>query len=780
MMPISWKRSRGKLVQWSMDHRWVVLGLVLLVTLAAGSRLPRLRTDTDPKSMLPASAPVRQFNDQVDRWFGLHPDVILVGISSERGVFARDTLARILALSDAITKLPGVIARDVVALPTVNDVSVSDDGVLQTQPILERVPGDDRAARQLEHRVLDNALLVNRLLSKDGKTTAIYVPIEPGANGKVIADRIRVLTATNPGPERYFIAGDPVARDTMGTEMFRQRQVFAPLAALIMCVILYLLFRSGRAVAINLAVAVIAIVWSMGLFSALDVPIHILASMAPIFLIAIATDTVHIYNEFSFRRREASDRREAIRQTMAAVGTPIFLSDLTAIAGFASLAIGPIVPVRVFGLLVAFGTAVVLLMSFTFVPALLAAGRDRPVEAQVPARAASSPWLARLGRACVTWRKTVAVAGMAVMAVSVVGLFRIRMNNNLLAFFKSDSDIRVADRHLTRSLGGTAPLYLVADGGAPDAATRPEFLRGLEALQRHLDKEPVVGKTVSLADVVKRVHRVVSGDDRAQEVVPDSQDAVAQYLLLFSMSARPRDLDSLVDARYQRANLTVQLRSWDAVETRALLDRTSAYLAAHPLPGVELRPAGMAYFNMVWSDQVLVGMREGFIASCILVLVLLVAGYRSLRWGLVSFVPLFFTVLVGYGAIGFLGKDFDMPVAVLSTLSIGLAVDFAFHFVSRFQQRFRETGDLEEAVIWTVARPGRGIVRNALLFSSGFAVMLFAGLTPYITVGVSMIVIMLLSALATLIFLPALVTLFHLQPDRAAGSASLGHLGGTP
>jgi predicted RND superfamily exporter protein len=376
-------------------------------------------------------------------------------------------------------------------------------------------------------------------------------------------------------------------------------------------------------------------------------------------------------------------------------------------------------------------------------------------------------------------RKAVAVAGIVVMAVSVVGLLQIRVNNNLLAFFKSDSDIRVADRHLSQSLGGTAPLYLVADGKVPDAATRPEFLRALEGLQRHLDKEPVVGKTVSLADVVKRVHRVLHGDDRAQEVIPDSQDAVAQYLLLFSMAARPRDLDSLVDAGYQRANLIVQLRSWDAVETGALLERTSAYLAVHPLPGVQLKPAGMAYFNMVWSDEVLVGMREGFIASCALVLVLLVAGYRSFRWGLVSFVPLLFTVLVGYGAVGFLGKDFDMPIAVLSTLSMGLAVDFAFHFVSRFQQRYRETGDLEEALIWTVARPGRGIVRNALLFSSGFAVMLFAGLTPYVTVGVSMIGIMLLSALATLVFLPALIALFHLQPDRVSASASIGLLGGT-
>ena len=163
---------------------------------------------------------------------------------------------------------------------------------------------------------------------------------------------------------------------------------------------------------------------------------------------------------------------------------------------------------------------------------------------------------------------------------------------------------------------------------------------------------------------------------------------------------------------------------------------------------------------MVWNDEVLMGMLEGFIASCVLVLVLLVLDYRSVRWGIVSFLPLLFTVALIYGAVGFVGKDFDMPISVLSTLTLGLAIDFAIHFVSRFQQRYRETRDLEGALIWTVARPGLGILRNAALFASGFAVMLFAALTPYITVGAFMIAIMLLSALATVVYLPAVIALF--------------------
>ncbi|MBI3014225.1 MAG: MMPL family transporter [Candidatus Tectomicrobia bacterium] len=758
-MRARWTSFRQGLVQWCADHPRTVLVLVFILTLAFGSQLPRIRTDTDPKNMLPITSPVRQYNDQVEGWFGLHPDVIVVEIQSERGVFTPEILARIARLTDAILRFPGVIARDVVALPTVNDVSIAN-GVLQARPILDRIPHDAAEAEGLKRQVLDNPLLAGRLVSTDARATAIYIPIEKSANGKAIADRLRQLTGKERGPERYYIAGDPVARDTFGAEMFRQMALFSPLAGMVMCGVLFLMFRSWWVVGANMAVAMIAIIWGMGLFIGLGIPIHIMASMSPVFLMAISTDTVHIFNEFVFRRREVGDRREAIRQTMAAVATPVLFSDLTTIAGFASLAIGPIIPVRVFGLLVAFGTFVILLMSFTLVPALLALAREgRPIPVSREDDLSSS-WLGRIGQACVAWKTPVALVGVVLLVISAVGISKIRINNNMVSWFKPGSEIRVADRQLSRDLGGTAMLYLVADGKKSDAVTRPEFLKALEGLQRRIEREPVVGKAVSVADVVKRVHQVLSDNSPSRAMIPDSQEAVAQELLLFSMAARPRDLNNLVDYPHQKANLMVQLRSWNAVETRALLEKVRRDLTATPIPGAEVKPAGIAYFNMVWNDQVLVGMLEGFIASCIFVFFLLILDYRSPRWGVVSFLPLLFTVVLIYGAVGFVRKDFDMPISVLSTLSLGLAIDFAIHFVSRFQQRYRETRDLKGSLVWTAARPGRGIVRNAFLFASGFAVMLFAGLTPYITVGAFMIAIMLLSALATVVYLPALIALF--------------------
>ena len=338
-----------------------------------------------------------------------------------------------------------------------------------------------------------------------------------------------------------------------------------------------------------------------------------------------------------------------------------------------------------------------------------------------------------------------------------------------MEWFKQSSGV-AADRVINEALGGTALGYLVvgSTGDEEEFIKSPQALRYIEGLQRSLEKLPVVGKTTSVVDYIKRIGRVLHKDDPAYDKVPESKELAGQYLFLFGMSAKPSDLENVVDPYYKKANIWVQLKTWDAGAMRSVIEAAQNYQRDNPFP-VEIKPAGIAYFNLVWNNAVLWDMIKGFLLALVVIFAILSVNFRSAKWAMVGYIPLLFTVILIYGAVGFAGKDFDMPISVLSCLSLGMAVDFAIHFINRFRLRLAEgrtaaaPESIEEALVWTAARPGKGILRNAILFAAAFSVMLFAPLTPYITVGAFIVCMMLLGTVLCIIYIPALIVLFRRQ-----------------
>jgi len=764
------------LVDFSVNHPKLVVALSVIVTLVFMTQFPKMKTDTNPKHMLPETSDVRVWNDEVDRTFGLYEDTIAVGVKNEKGVVNSDTLGKIKRITDEIVRIKGVASRDVNSFPTITNVT-AEKGALRVAPLMTEVPKNEKELKEFRKNLFENPLFLNRIISKDGKMTAVYVPLEKGANGKEVADKIREVLKKEKGEEKYYVAGDPVARDTFGAEMFKLMALFAPIAGMVMLLVRYLMFKDLFLSIALMMDAMMSIIWSMGSLIAFGLPIHIMSSMAPVFLMAIATDSMHIFNEFYFRYKEKGDKKTAIIETMRAVGRPVRYTALATAAGFAVLLFMSIIPVKVFGGVIAFGTVALRILSFSFIPAMFMFVKeshlDKASKGEDIAAGKGSTLLRGLaGLGAHKAGATIAV-GVILFVISVIGISKIVVNNNLVEWFKKNSEIRVADAEINKALGGTALGYVVAISQEEDFIKNPESMRYIEGLQRHIEKVSVVGKTFSVVDYVKRINRVLHDDNPKYDIVPDTKEAVGQYLFLFSMSAKPSDLDNVVDPAFKKANIWVQLKTWDANAMKEVIKASEEYKKSNPLP-LELKPSGIAYFNLVWNHEVLWDMVKGFVLALIVVFMILALAFRSFKWAFVSYVPLVFTVLLIYGVLGFSGKRFDMPISVLSCLSLGMAVDFAIHFVSRFKQRLAETtppfnspldkGEyrgVTEALLWTAARPGKGIMRNAILFATSFAVMMLAPLTPYITVGAFIVSMMMLSAIMTIIYLPALIVLMQ-------------------
>jgi predicted RND superfamily exporter protein len=155
------------------------------------------------------------------------------------------------------------------------------------------------------------------------------------------------------------------------------------------------------------------------------------------------------------------------------------------------------------------------------------------------------------------------------------------------------------------------------------------------------------------------------------------------------------------------------------------------------------------------------GMMGSLAGSFVVVLVMMTLLFRSLLFGALAMIPLTVTITLIYGIIGLVGKEYDMPVAVLSALTLGLSVDFAIHFLQRARDLQKEHGSWREASKLMFKEPALAISRNAIIIAIGFTPLLLAPLVPYRTVGFFLATIMLVSWLATLFILPALLTVWE-------------------
>jgi predicted RND superfamily exporter protein len=289
---------------------------------------------------------------------------------------------------------------------------------------------------------------------------------------------------------------------------------------------------------------------------------------------------------------------------------------------------------------------------------------------------------------------------------------------------------------------------------------QPEVLRYMSRLQEYLKGTGLVGKSNSVADIVKKVHKELVDGREENYIIPDSSAAVAQCLIQFESSHNNDDLWHFITFDYMSANVWLQLTSGDNKDMEKVVGAVDEFFDKNkpPVP-LEHNWAGLTYINTVWQDKMVWGMLQSFMGSFIIVFIMMAILFRSALWGIVCMIPLLVTIAVIYGIIGLVGKDYDMPVAVLSALTLGMAVDFAIHFLERARTSVGKTGSWEASSSEMFGEPARAISRNVLVIAIGFLPLLAAPLIPYKTVGIFLCAIMALSGAVTLLALPTILKL---------------------
>jgi len=742
--------------KWAARRPLWVIGIAVALTVVSALVLKsHMRMETNLDAYMPRTHPAFVFSDEADERFNIR-DAILIAVEHPDSVYNPGTLSKIMQIEDALVAFDEIEAADVTSLHTADNILGTADG-LDVRKFYTDAPADDAACVAIRDRVRGNDMINGRLVSADEKTTLIKVDLAKGTFSNDLYNRIQKLAASFSGPETLHVAGRPIVEGTMAILGPKDMARMGPLVILVIALVLFIVLKSVIRMIIALSVVLMSTLWSFGLMVGLGVPVYTVTIMIPVMLIAIGVAYgIHLYNQIDFYVREHPDASsaEVVGNVIDVIWSPVLFAGLTTMAGFVSLLTSQVFPVKYFGLFSAFGVLSSLLLTMLLIPAgimLFGTGRKRSGagSSAKPETGSARSFGARFADAVTGHPVPVVAISVLVVALSLFGISKVWINTSFLANFEKSSDIVKTDAFMNARFGGTSTLNVILDAKDPDVFKDPAVLTLLDEVQLGSLSLDRVGDAISITNYLRRMNKVMHEDRAEFDSIPESADMVAQYLLLYEMSGDPANLWKVVDSDYHGANLTVQMKSDDSQTISSVVayfDSTAARFAEH---GIRIRYAGSGYKSLVFAGLILNGQISSLGISVLVVFLLVAFMFKSIRLGLIGSIPVAISIAINFGIMGLLKIPLTTSTALISSIAVGIGVDYAIHFIDRYHERLKETGDPTDAAHFAMSHTGRAVLLNATIVIAGFMVLLFSVFPPNRQVGALVSLNMLTSFVAT-------------------------------
>src|SRR6266404_870427 len=448
---------------------------------------------------------------------------------------------------------------------------------------------------------------------------------------------------------------------------------------------------------------------------------------------------------------------EKIPQTR--VGPVMITAGLIATLTFFSLTSTGVPMVQHFGVCAGCGVLSTMLLEMSLIPALRSLLRPPRVRETLREQQAGvlDRFLEGLAAQLVGGRAGWFLSGGIALLLAIgTGTLFLRVDNNFKLYEKPTSTMRVHDGILNATFGGTNTFQFLVQTQGQDGIKDPKVLQAVADLQAFLESQPDVGKTQSLADLVKRMNQAMHGDDPKYYSLPASRDLIAQYLFLYSLSGDPQDFDSYVDNNYGRAAIWAYLKSDSTSYADALAHKVQTFVTEHFPPGVTVEMGG-SLPEIIALNQVVI--RDKFQNISQMGLVVFVLGaimFRSLMAGLFVVTPLIAVTIANFGLMGWIGTPLDMPAISAAAMAIGVGADYEIYLLFRFREELERSGDVLTATRASLLTSGKAILFVALSIVGGYSVMQVADFAVYKQISNMVITTMTMSALFALFFLRAL------------------------
>ena len=755
-------------------HALIILA-VLAISALAGWQLTGIRFDTSLDVWFVEADPnLKAYHEFLDIF---ESDQIVIVAWEDPELWTADGMEALGRYSDEIGAMQYV--QDVRSLATSSEI-IAEPGLLAVRPMWDPDEPQDFAA--LKTRILDDEMYVGKLVDAEGRYAAVIATVEHHLEDSTykieMAEKFRLLGDRIQADRGHpvHLAGPPILDDAFFRYTSADLLKILPMMVFAIIGVIFVLFRTWRALLLPLMVVAGSTLWTTGLMGAFGIHITVVHNIIyPLILGLAIASSIHVTSRTLIHRGLGKDPTESARRGLVDLFPPCFYTTLTTVGGLLSLWVGDLKPVREFGALAACGAVFALILTYLLGPILLPLlpqPKSKPPKiaddamstqewqakrAQDRTKNILDRFLLRLTLLSERRAKLVVVLGVLVVLGSLAGLPRLKTGANVLEYFHKNDRVRVDAEFVDENLGGTTTLEIFIDTGKPDGLKEPAVLTQMQDLADYMEGLDGVGGTISLADFVGELRRVQRGGAEEERRVPDTRAEVSQLLLMLD---DPTELERMADFDFARGRITATVQMSKVTSLTQHLDDLETRLEERFTPlGVKASATGQSRLIHNMEKYLLSTMVNSLGLAFLLVGVLMAFALRSVKLGAFSMIPNVTPIAVALGTMAWVGMRLDPATATTGAVALGLVVDDTLHYLHQFREWAVRGVSLEEATERTIRVTGRALVMTTVILVAAFCSMLVASFTPTNNFGLLSAYTITLALVADLIVLPAAIAL---------------------
>ena len=753
---MNFSKIKEQIIQWTIrqaighSKRTVVLSAIATILMGSGIRF--LVMDDDMMKMLPKNLESRISWDEVQNEFG-STEIIFVAYGSEdSSAYSEYALHNLWQLSENLELLESV--REVTNISTSTKIE-QHDGFMEINNLQLSEKLTRNEIDEIKVYLNKNPKLKRRLISKNENYLITMIQPESGfgldrfRNDVVhVADSLLADYEIHYGGTAYVTGSVPqLIRDDV--------QLLIKAGLIIMLIMLLVNLRSLKAVIMVFIVIIPSLFammgfmgWAYKITGANCFLFALLNTSMPIILLTIAnSDGVHVITKFFREFRRLKNVETAIEYTMESLLIPIFLTSITTIAAFLTMISSPLEPLIGYGICMSVGIAWAWILSSLTLPAMINMVPWDSTSYSI-AKPSILENLASFFSTIVT-RFPVQTFSIGVLMVVLggIGIQSINVDVNVANFFKPGTEIRDSMDFMDREMSGTMDLRVRIEADVRD----PRILNGIDSLQSFIQQNENISVTYSIADVVKQMHRTVMDDSLKYESIPSTREKVNNLFTMYYMSGDQDGLSSMIDHDHENTLITSLSSIMSTEDIFSLVRLMTTYIDEHFFGAEKISITGMI---VVIRDMVLMVIRSSLLSiaiSVVLIGLITALFFGRVIWGALSIIPLFSAVILNFGLMGHFNITLNHITAILSSIIIGVGVDFAIHYISQFQKlsKIKREKNVTKDVVKDVGYP---ILLDAGS-NMGFGALIFSVFLPVQYIGGLMVFAMISTSLGTLVLL---------------------------